>query len=461
MITDKKNIPNNVDLEQEILGLVFLNDKRIKDMVDEIKLEHFYHPHHKEIYEAMLYFYRNNKPINYTDVIDRLKTKKSEVKPDYILGLTDTVASEENAEYKLTQLKEVYEKRKLYEISSYIINNDISGITSEDLSKRIRGVIDNFKVASNIETTDAKDYIDDWFTQLKKPLDETARYLFGFKGLDDLIMLDKGNLVTVAALAGQGKSIFALNMVKNLCLQEYKTLFISLEMSEKEIMDRMVSNISKVSMDSIKKHNINESEERRVKEAVEQIKEFDWKIFDKGFMNIDHLYNLSKKLHKEGKLDVLVVDYIGLLDGGNKQSRVQEVSYITRRLKQLAQEISIPVIQLSQLNRNVTGKDGKIREPQLADLRESGSVEQDSNAVIFLHPKSLNTEKYENKFLKLIVRKNRNGRLGDIDYEFVGDTMTFIEKEWIDGKPVPVQQLDLKNRKKEVEIDIDDSDLPF
>lgn len=235
-------------------------------------------------------------------------------------------------------------------------------------------------------------------------------------------------------------------------------------MSAKEVMNRLVANISGVDHDSIqRKLPLTEEQMKSIENATQKVNDFNLTLYDKGSLTADHLYNLAKKLHKQDKLDILIIDYLQLMDGGKRSNGndVQDISYITRKLKQLAQEIYIPVIALSQLSRAGSQASGKFREPQLSDLRSSGSIEQDANFVLMLHDTDEEQKFPDSKYLKLYIRKNRSGSLGTINLQYYGDNVHFEERLYnVDtGQWDKVEQ---KIWEDEVTNDEDvDFDLPF
>jgi replicative DNA helicase len=438
-----------------------MEEKLIKDIIDEVEERDFYLKQHGDIYKAMSYLYYNQKSITYHNVIDRVgyKSGKDEL-TNYILNLTDTVASTVNFNNDIKTLIDLSQKRKLYELGKSFVEKDISGVTSESLLQKIEDTVDGIKTASNIETVNLKEYASQWLKDFESE-HKPDTILFGFKELDKKIMFESGNLGIVGARPSVGKSALALNYAKNFCLQGKTVLYVTLEMTHKETMDRLIANLSKVEHDKIKrKLPLEEYEKTRIVQAKKDIEKLDFHIFYKGDMTPQHLINLSKKIKKDGGLDAVIVDYIQLMDSGKKNlSAVQDVTYISRKLKQLAQELDIQVLALSQLSRGSV-KDGKKREPQLHDLRESGAIEQDADFVIMPHTDAEEGKFEQHKFISLYIRKNRSGTLGKVDYTYHGDYMEFEEKAWSveEGKHVVVEQLDLENMGEE---DNTDEDLPF
>ena len=458
--------PYNVKTEQEVLGCLFLDPSLIADIENTVKLTAFHEEIHQDIYKAMLYLHYQNQIIEYSTVIDRLKynykkeKRYDQVPVDYILSLSDSVPSTTNFHHHSELLNDLAHKRDLYEVAKYIVETDIKGVSSGNLVAVLNQAIENVNITSNIDLVATKTYANEWLEDFRKPITHENRLSFGFKLLDDMIMLENTNLGIIGARPGVGKSAYALNLAKNFCLQERNVLFVSLEMSSKEVLNRLIANISGVDHDTImRKLPLTQDQEIAIEKAAEQVKSFNLTIYDKGSMTVDHLYNLAKKMNRQGKLDVLVVDYMQLMDGGKRSNGndVSDMSYISRKLKQLAQEIYIPVIALSQLSRAGVQPSGKVREPQLADLRQSGSIEQDANFVLMLHSEDVDDKFPDRKFITLFIRKNRSGSLGQIKMQYYGDNVHFEEMEWNNEKGSFDKVI---QRNWEEELNLDD-DLPF
>ena len=251
--------------------------------------------------------------------------------------------------------------------------------------------------------------------------------------------ITNGSLIVIGARPGLGKSAFALNLAHHFSQQHKKTLFISLEMTEKEIVDRLISLTTEIHATRItRRMKLNQNEISIINKAKQNLEHHFINIFDKGSLKVENLIHLCTKLKQKNELDVLIVDYIGLLDSNQYQGqRTQQIGYISRKLKQIAMDLKIPVIALSQLNRNIVDKtDGKMREPSLSDLKDSGSIEQDANAVLFIHSLSKDSDDFDDRFLKLIIAKNRNGSVGKILMNFKTNILRFREGEFVDGKVI-------------------------
>lgn len=331
----------------------------------------------------MLYLHHNTSPINYTTLLDRLTYKGEGISPDYVLSLPDSVINDDDSyvDKNVTLLKDLSFKRELYLMGKYLTDEEIKGISSENLVKKVSSVLDNVKVTSNLEVNQIGSTIDNFIDNYDKQDDPNDLYTFGYKLLDGMVQLNRTNLMLVSARPSLGKSALALEMSLKFAKQGKKVLFITLEMSDKEVMKRALANVSGVEAKKIKrKLPLTYDEKKRLEEASKEIKSLPLYVYYGGSMHITHLQNLSKKLRKENKCDIVIVDYLQLLSSSNNQSRNNEVSEISRGLKVLAQDLNIPVIALSQLSRAVVDKGGKVREPQLSDLRDSGSLEQDKGS---------------------------------------------------------------------------------
>lgn len=380
MLNEPKNTisiqepPFNGDVEVQVLGNIITDKsgKLIKSIIDTISPKHFYLDLHQNIYKAMVYLHYNNVAIGYETLINRLTFTLKEGHADYIIELGGAIISNRNFENQVELLKDIFQKRVLYDLYLKRVKDDISGIASVDLVKEVEGAITNMGISSNLEYEEFGTYIDEWVEQLEDTT-PIKQFKLGYKKLDELVFLEKSNFMLIGARPSVGKSAFALNLVKNFCLQDYHPLFISLEMNKKEFMNRLVANMGGVKAQSIKrKEGLTSNDWANIMNAKEDIRKFKFNLYDKGGMSIEQLVGFAKFLKKKGELDVLVIDYLQLLTSNQyKNQKQNQVSYISQMLKQLAMELDIPVIALSQLSRGSI-ENGVPRKPVLSDLRDSG-----------------------------------------------------------------------------------------
>ncbi len=462
---DIKPAPYDSMVEQIVLGCILQDSDLIHDIIDMVKYDDFYISNNQELYTAISYLYYNNEMIDYTSILKRLEFKKSSVPADYVLSLTDSVPSTVNFQHFVEKLLDYSHKRDMYKIGEYLLTNDISGISSSNLVKMMEESIENVNIVSNIELSDISVYSQEWLSEFYKPLN-TNRMSFGIRGLDDIVGIETTGMTGIAGTTGSGKSAFALTIAKNLCLQGKHGLYLTLEMSRKQVVNRLIANMSKVSHKKIKfKEELTNGEKKAVEQAVKDIANLNLYIYDGGSMSVEHLYNLSRKLKKQKKLDFIIVDYIQLMDTGKHTGDGNEsvrIGYITRKLKMLAQDLYVPIFALSQLSRSANIKEkGKKIKPELHHLKSSSSIEQDCNHVLMLHNMSdeggIEIEDKKKSFINIYVRKNREGECGKIHTNFYGDYLEFEETKWCadEKKFIPVHQEEIKHE------DMIDVDLPF
>jgi replicative DNA helicase len=371
-----QDVPYSIELEQQILASILVDDKKMKLAFEILNtIEMFYDKSNRTIYTAMLYLYRNNLLIDYMPLAERIqamKVKNEDELIDYLLSLSNSFSANTSFESKVDSLVEYYHKRKMYKTALDIVTKPLNGVASQELVAQVKGSVDSMGISSNIEVDKFEDYIDDWL-EYQQDTTPIQSHKLGYKLLDDLVLLEDSNLMLIGARPSVGKSAFATNLVKNFCLQGKHPLFVSLEMNKKEFMNRLVSNMAHIPARKLKrKEEKTNAEWGAILNVKEQIRKFKFNFYDKGGMNVEQLIGLCKYLKKKDELDVLVIDYLQLLDSNQFKGQKQyQISYISQKLKQIAMELDIPVIALSQLNRGVV-EHGKIRKPQLSDLRDSG-----------------------------------------------------------------------------------------
>lgn len=258
------------------------------------------------------------------------------------------------------------------------------------------------------------------------------KVLSGYRGIDEMLTGFKpGELIIVAARPSMGKTSFALNLLTDMTLKQKKSaVMISLEMSSESIVDRIMSEVARVPMYKITKGDLSNEDFARMGEAMEVLGDSKIYLDDKGALTIPELKSKLRKLKIEkGGIDIVIIDYLQLMHGTNfLGNRVQEISEISRGLKELARELEVPIIALSQLSRAVEQRVDK--KPQLSDLRESGAIEQDADAVLMLHREDYYDPDTDKKgATDICIRKNRNGAVGEVELHFEKEIMKFTERE--------------------------------
>ncbi len=393
------------------------------------------------IFDAMKELWINRKTIDVVTLADMLVKKQTFDLiggNDYLYELSTAVLTTSVAgEYaKLVKEKsilrsilkasqaiigDVYEQRDTVEIVDTIQKRifDLTQYDMSDSTKHIKEILEQ-RVEEHMELVDNPEKINE------------HKIMSGYAKLDDLTGGFKpGELIVLGARPSMGKTAFALNLLLNAALKHGKSVaFFSLEMGGEQIVDRLLSAVSEIHMSRMQRGQLNESDFAELGEAMEKLGDTSIYIDDQGGATIPTLKSKLRKVKIErGSLDMVIIDYLQLMSGAGSKfagNRVQEISEISRGLKELARELKIPIIALSQLARNVEARVDK--KPQLADLRESGAIEQDADSVIMLYRDEYYDPDTDRKgTADVLVRKNRNGQVGDVELVFKGEIQKFYD----------------------------------
>lgn len=465
MRTKKEFVPqrlsqiNNLEAEQCILGCLLLDDgdcEATEDIFTTLTIQDFYFDEHKRFYQIMKTLFDKGIKIDIVSVSDLFERQGE--KSDYmekLIAYSNIIPSVANYKYYLKIVKDYSNLRKTENICSLGLDLIKSGknadavisVLQDELTKVTEGslVAECEAIAGATETA---------FERIKKrangEYDEFGLET-GFKCLDKCLWgLQKSDLIVVAARAGVGKTAFALNVINHVGLENKKKVaFFSLEMPKSQIVERFFSLICEIPNFNLKAGNLG-SKFRVVENTKKALIESKIFIDDDSSNTVQSMTLKAKRLKRREGLDLIVIDYLQFIKPQEKSgNRFQDVGEIARRLKSMARELNVPVIALCQLNRQLDNED---REPTLADLRESGEIENNADIVMFLNSKSGRAEEIKN--IDLIIGKFRNGALRTIRMNYKGDIFKFTEKE---KSPSPkIEQI-----KAELEPIEDDGDLPF
>lgn len=423
--------PNNDEAEQSVLGAILIDKDAINIASEKISPKDFYNDINGIIFEAMLSLYEERKPIDILTLTSQLKKNKLYNKIDtaYLRDLVNIVPTAANIEYYATLVKEASTRRSLITAGSEIVELGFS----ED--KEIKSVLD--KAESSIFSI-SQGQLNKGFIPIKSALaasfdkiDEIHKKGAGLRGvrtgffdLDNMLSgLQESNLIILAARPGQGKTAMAVNIAQYVAASEKIPVGIfSLEMSQEELVDRLLVGQADLDAWRLKTGKLSEDDFSKLSEAMGELAEAPIFIDDTPGISVSEMRTKARRLQLEHNVKLLLVDYLQLVDPGRRyDSRVQEVSIVSQSLKNLARELKIPVVAVSQLSRAVEHR-GE-RKPQLADLRESGAIEQDADVVMFLYRE---VEGYMPTMpVKLLIAKHRNGPTGEIDLLFRGDRVKF------------------------------------
>lgn len=432
--------PHDTEAEKSVLGAILIDSSAFNLVAEFLKAPHFYLNEHQIIFNAMIKLFEKQKPIDVVTLKNQL-TEEGTLKdcggPAYLSELINVVATSAYVEHYAQIVKENYTKRKLIEISSRAVEKAF------EQTGDVKTLIDlaESEIFSLAQEHQHRDFI-----QLKEILTESFERLeefmksgshtrgvpTGFGDLDKKLSgMQDSNLLILAARPGVGKTTFALNIALHVALSQKQGVgFFSLEMSKEELVDRLLVGQADIDAWKLKTAQLNTEEQQALVSAMGELSEAPFYIDDSPGISILEMRTKARKLKAEHDIKLLIVDYLQLADPGRRfDSRVQEVSFISLGLKNLARELRIPVIALSQLSRAVEQRNTK--KPQLADLRESGAIEQDADVVMFIYREDENDELLDTtkRIVKIDIAKHRNGPTGEIEMMFRGDRVKFYGVE--------------------------------
>ncbi len=425
--------PHSKEAETSILGAILIDKDAIISVAEFLRPEHFYHEGHGDVFKAILDLYEERSPIDVVTLSDRLKKNRSLSKiggSAYLVELVNQVPTAANAEKYGLIVKDLYIKRQLISAASRIV--DVAFDDGKEAGEAMdRAEMEVFSLSqrnlkqSFLPIKDALAESFDRLDELHKMAGGLRGVPTGFRELDNLLAgLQASNSIIVAARPGIGKTAFALNIARCVSV-DYKIPvgFFSVEMSKEELTDRLLVRQSEIDAWKLKTGKLEEEDFTRFSEAMGILADAPLYIDDTPGISVLEMRTKARRLQVEKGLQLLIIDYLQLIRGRNLENRVQEVSEISMGIKNLARELKIPIIALSQLSRAVEVRGGA--RPRLADLRESGSIEQDADVVMFLYREE--EENLEN--ITLEIAKHRNGPTGVMKLRFVPSRISFYPLE--------------------------------
>lgn len=474
--------PQASSLEEAVLGAVMLDKDALSIILDILRAESFYVDAHQLVFKAMLRLFEKSHPIDLLTVMEELK-KSGDLEavggPAYLAELTNRVASAANIEYHARIIAQKYIQRELITTSTKVIRDAFEDTTDvfqllDDAEQGLFAIAQQnmsrgYESISTLASKTLKQ-----LEELKDKEDGLTGVPTGFTDLDRLTSgLQKSDLIILAARPGMGKTSFTLSLAKNAAAEFDKPVaFFSLEMSSLQLAQRIISMEAEISGMKMRNGQLEEYEWQQLHTAIERIGEAPIFIDDTPGINIFELRAKCRRLKMQHDIQLIIIDYLQLMSGGGdnqRGNREQEVSAISRALKGLAKELEVPVIALSQLSRAVEVRGGTKR-PQLSDLRESGSIEQDADMVAFIYrPEYYQImEDEEGQSLKgvaeIIVAKNRHGELRDVRMRFTAEYARFSDLGDPDFGDLPEDTFDtpaIPNIITRPSKMNDDEDIPF
>lgn len=445
-------MPQALDLEEAVLGAAMLDKGAFSVIVEKLRVESFYLPAHQEIFGIMKELFAHSKPIDILTVHEELRKvgKLEEVGGvNYLMELTNKVASAANIEYHAQIILQKYIQRELIEVSTKTIKEAYEDTKDvlEMLDQAEQGLFDitdknlntGFQAVSAVAAKVQKE-----IEILSQRGDGLTGVTTGFSELDKITNgWQKSDLIIIAARPGMGKTAFTLSLAANAAANNIGVGVFSLEMADTQLVQRLISMESMIEASKLREGRLSSDEFQRLHGAVETLSERPIFIDDTPAINIFELRAKCRRLKQNHDIGLVVIDYLQLMSAGdsNKRgNREQEISSISRALKGMAKELSLPVIALSQLSRAVETRGGNKR-PQLSDLRESGAIEQDADIVTFIYrPDYYDLEEVSDNTAEIIISKHRNGALGSVNLRFLKEYVKFIEDDALAFRNMPGQE---------------------
>ena len=446
------NMPHSLEAEQAVLGSILSDPSCLPRASVSLTPNAFYLPAHKAIFEQMLILDSVGQKIDALVILNKLVEQDvydSASGKNYLYQLTQMVPSTENIEQYAAIVKEAYYKRNLINISNEIINNSMSKeLTADELLNDAEQKIYNIRQgkASNAPSKLGDIIMNDVYPNLTKLTGDDKElykgYSTGFTQLDAILTgLNRSDLIIVGARPGMGKTSFALNVARNVAvIAKKKVLMFSLEMSKEQLATRVLGTEARISSMKMRSGEIGPEDWKKIGMASGFLANVPLYFDDSSNITVPEMKAKTRRL---GGVDCVIVDYLGLVKGAVKaENRVNEVSEITRSLKMMAKDLNIPVIAACQLSRGTEVR-GKSHKPELADLSESGSFEQDADIVLMLYwpdyytGEKEDTDKQSGQTIQereinkvsVIVSKNRHGSTGEVEFAWDGEHTLFLPIE--------------------------------
>ncbi|MBQ6436355.1 replicative DNA helicase [bacterium] len=432
-MAETKLPPQDLDAERSLLGAIMIDPEAIYKVADVLDESNFYQAEHQLIFKAMRQLYEQNKPIDAITLSDQLKKNKQLRQAGGAVKLAELANDSLTSANVLTYaniVKEMATRRRLISLGAELSQKGFDdGKQVQELMDQAEQEIFAVSMARNNKNfVHIKDTLEESFNRIEQIQRSGAAFQglpTGLTGVDNILSgMLPSNLIILAARPATGKTAFALNIASNLAIkQKKKVAFFSLEMSKEELVDRLIVNQADVDAFKLKTGRLTtDFDIPKISEAMGILAEADIFIDDTPGLSIFDMRTQARRLMMQQHIDFLIVDYLQLAHGRTKDNRVQEVSEISQGLKNIARELKIPVLALSQLSRQVENRGGD-KVPQLSDLRESGSIEQDADVVIFLYRKNDDVR----DIVDVKIAKHRNGPVGNVSVAFIGNKMRFAD----------------------------------
>jgi replicative DNA helicase len=428
--------PHSLDAEIAVIGAVLLDNESLNTIVEILQADDFYKSSHKYLFEAIISLYERRDPIDVVSLSNELRaiSKIDEAGGvDYISYILDVVPTVANTQYYARIVKEMSLRRKIIHAVTEIANDAFE--SQGDIGSFIDSVEQRIFQVSESRLTQGFSKVGDLVKdsirrveQLCTSDDHITGVRTGFTALDEMTSgLQASDLIIIAGRPSMGKTALALSIARNAALDYGQAVAVfSLEMSKEQITTRLLCSEAKVSSAKVRSGNLTDNDFPRIVDAASKIAQANIFIDDTPAITALEMRAKARRLHRETPLSLIIIDYLQLMQGNSRRSerREQEISDISRSIKALAKELKIPIIALSQLNRAVETRVDK--RPLMADLRESGAIEQDADIIGFVYRDEVYHPDTQHKGVaEIIISKHRNGSIGTIQTAFVGEYTSF------------------------------------
>ncbi|HPD44896.1 MAG TPA: replicative DNA helicase [Candidatus Woesebacteria bacterium] len=424
--------PSSVETEMSVLGSILIDNDALLAVTDFLRPEHFYESKNAKVYKAMLSLFENRNPIDIITVAEKLKEMK-ELKniggKTFLVKLANEVPTAANVASYGKIIKALAAKRDLISAAARITekafdeslpSEQLLDLAEQEIFSLSQRHIKNTPVSLKEVLTASFDRLD----ELQKLGSGLRGVPTGFTSLDKMLAgMQNSNLLILAARPGIGKTAFVLNVGRHVAVEEkLPTVIFSLEMSKEELVDRLLVRQGLIDAWKLKTGQLSDDDFTSLSEAMGVLAEAPLFIDDTPGLTVTELRTKSRRLQLDKGIKFIIVDYLQLMHGQTKDNRVQEVSEISQGLKNLARELKVPVLAAAQLSRAMEARGGR---PRLSDLRESGSIEQDADVVMFLHREDEDIK----EMVTLSIEKHRNGPTGQMNLFFNGKQVSFFDVE--------------------------------
>ncbi|MGH7141405.1 MAG: replicative DNA helicase [Minisyncoccia bacterium] len=433
--------PQSLESEKALLGALMIRPEALSDIVDQLSPDAFYAEKHRIMYRAMLALWTKNEPIDIESVRAKLaegNNLESVGGLSYLADLASEVPAASNAGHYANIVQKKFVLRSLTDAGEFVaeLGFDEAAELDDTLDKAEKRVYEVAHASTLSKFVSLRDTLSDAWERLEQLQENTGELRgvpTGFKDLDALLAgLQKSDLIILAARPSMGKTALALDIARQSAIKNGTVVGIfSLEMSAQQLVDRMVAAEAKVNSWNLRTGNIRDADDfERIRDAYDRLSRAPIFIDDQPASNVLKMRAVARRLKREQGLGLLVVDYLQLMmptSSRASDSLVQQVTEISRSLKVLARELDVPVLALSQLSRAVEQRRGR---PRLSDLRDSGSIEQDADVVMFIHREDKMSDNQDRpNVAEILVEKHRNGPVGSVELYFDDKRTTFITME--------------------------------